>query len=1115
MVFVVPPSKVKTMLRSKSFCLQSPRWAVFGTGKLARPFRSGRWFVWSLFLLGVAAANPLWGQDTVEYARDIRPILADKCFACHGPDGNTRAADLRLDQFEAAVEGGAIVVGDPDASELMVRINLAADDPALMPPTSSHKTLSADERELLRRWIQQGAKYQSHWAFTAPVKPLFPPVQNEAWVTNAIDRFVLAQLEARGLEPNGPADPAVLARRLALDITGLPPKPEDIRDFVANPSPEAYEALIDKYMATPMWGEHRGRYWLDLARYADTHGIHFDNYREVWAYRDWVIEAFNQNKPFDQFTIEQLAGDMLPNATLDQQIATGFSRCNITTNEGGVIEEEYRVLYSVDRTETMAQTWMGLTVGCAVCHDHKFDPVTQVDFYQLAAFFNNTTQPVMDGNIANTPPTIFVPNKSERERWNQVQAELATARQSLAERRAAVSASLDSWLRQPQAAEQLIGTAAQSLERDLEFRIPSGPATAQIPWQKQQTEVVPAALPNSQDGNFPWALRADQFAVNDPPRLPGVGDLEGDRAFSMAVWIRFNGNANSGALLSKMADGAGYRGWDLWGEGGRIGMHLIHDWPANAVKVVTNEALASDQWHHVAFTYDGSQKAAGLKIYVGGRQVATTTQSDNLTASIRNDLDLVLFQRHGGRILDRSGLDDLRLYKRQLDPQEINELAQQKQLDSLRAGLVALQGQAQPVLEGELREMALNRYLTGLDSEHQRLTAEISRLEAEEAAMRRRGTLAHVMHENTEQTPSAYVLHRGQYEQRREQVTANTPAALPPMAENLPKNRLGLAQWLVAPEHPLTARVTVNQFWQSVFGQGLVASSGDFGLTGGLPSHPELLDYLAVEFREKDWDVKAFFKQVFLSSTYRQSAQVSEQKLSVDPDNVWLSRGPRFRMDAEMVRDYALAASGILVGDIGGPSVRPYQPPGVWEAVAMIGSNTRDYVEDRGPGLYRRSMYTIWKRSAPPASMDVFNAPSREACTVRRERTNTPLQALATLNDPQVIEAARHLAIEILRMEHSPVAMKIEPSASEHLVDRQLQTAAWRVVCRELQEHELDILRGSLQHLQEFYAQNPESAEALNKVGFSAAPTDLEPASLAAWTLLINQLFNLDEVVNK
>lgn len=1072
---------------------------------------------------------PVVAQETeakISYARDIRPILADKCFACHGADANTRAADLRLDQFEAAVEGGAIVPRDPAASEMIVRINLAADDSALMPPVSSHKALTDREREILWAWIQEGAVYEAHWAFAAPVEPPLPQTQNQEWPTNDLDRFVLARLEQRNLQPNPPADPATLIRRLSLDITGLPPSPEDVQSFLRDPSPAAYEALIDKWMATPAWGEHRGRYWLDLARYADTHGIHFDNYREIWAYRDWVIDAFNQNMPFDQFTIEQLAGDLLPNPTLDQQIASGFNRCNITTNEGGVIEEEYRVLYAIDRTETTAQTWMGLTVGCAACHDHKFDPISQSEFYQLSAFFNNTTQPVMDGNIPQTPPTVFVPRKAERQRWEDVKRELNEAKQARDQRRQTVSTGLDAWLRQPEATQQLLGDPDAGLTDGLQWHVPTGPIESQLPWTGPQPQQLSVQSVADVDGQHPWALRADRFTT--PPQFAGVGDLEGDQPFTLAAWIRFSGNQNSGALLSKMFDGEGYRGWDLWGEGGRVGMHLVHSWPDNALKVVTRDPVPSDQWQHVTVTYDGSRKAAGVRIYVNGAAVPTVTSNDRLSETMRNDLDVVLFKRHGTGTMSQLALDDVRLYTRGLEAPSVMALAQRNRLEQLRTALANPPAGDVPPLSDELRELALNRYLTQLDAEYPAMAAKVAALEKEQAEIRGRGTLAHVMNERLDQTPTAYVLFRGEYDQRREQVTANTPAMLPQLPEDGPKNRLGLARWLVSDDHPLTTRVTVNQFWQSVFGQGLVATSGDFGLTGTLPTHPELLDYLAVEFREDGWDVQRFFKRIFLSSTYRQSAQVSAEKLEIDVDNAWLSRGPRFRMDAEMIRDYALAASGILVPEVGGPSVRPYQPPGVWEAVAMIGSNTRDYRQDQGAGLYRRSMYTLWKRSAPPASMDIFNAPSREGCTVRRERTNTPLQALATLNDPQMIEAARYLATQILQRDgavswHEPTSDAGDGAAAGFVAAARavspdqaaLDAAAWRVLCRPLVAAESEVLLRSLQHLQEYYQAHPEDATALIAVGETPVPTDIDPDRLAAWTLLINQLLNLDEVVNK
>jgi len=1097
-------------------------------------------------------------DDQVSYSRDILPLLADKCFACHGPDASTRAADLRLDQLETAVDYGAIVPHSADDSEMIARIQLPPDDPAVMPPVETQKSLSESERDLLRRWIDQGAQYESHWAFAAPVQSPLPEVQDRTWPANEIDYFVLAKLESRGLRPAPPADPATLIRRVALDITGLPPEPELVENFVRDPSPAAYEAVIDQLMARPAWGEHRARYWLDLARYADTHGIHFDNFREIWAYRDWVIDAFNRNQPFDQFTIEQLAGDLLPQPTLDQQVATGFNRCNITTNEGGVIEEEYAVLYSWDRTETTAQTWMGLTVGCAACHDHKFDPLTQEEFYQLTAFFNNTTQPVMDGNVHNTPPTIFVPAKADRDRWEELQARLPKVRQQLEQRREAVSAGFDKWLSQPEATAQLVGDAAQSLQSGRQLRLPTGPRETRIPLgrgESGEADWLSLPAPPPADPQHPQALIADQFPGGSP-QLPGVGDLTGDQPFSMAVWLKFHGDQNNGALLSKMPNGDDYRGWDLWSEGGRVGMHLIHHWSSNAIKVVTQSPLPSDQWQHLTVTYDGSQKAAGLRIFVNGQAVAVTVANDNLSESIRNDLPLILFQRHGAGPMTKLALDDFQIWNRVLEDGEVVDVAGQRQLERLQQALArratsddsaADSSQAgDEALDPELRKLALDRYLERLDPQHRQLRQQIAELEEEQSSLRRQGTYAHVMHERDE-AATAHVRHRGQYDQRRQEVTADTPAMLPPMADDLPRNRLGLAQWLVSDDHPLTARVTVNQFWQSVFGHGLVASSGDFGMTGALPSHPELLDYLAVQFRQDDWDVQRFFKRIFLSQTYRQSAALTEEKLLVDPDNIWLSRGPRFRMDAEMLRDMALAASGILVPEIGGPSVRPYQPEGVWEAVAMIGSNTRDYRQDSGSGLYRRSMYTFWKRSAPPASMDVFNAPNRETCTVLRERTNTPLQALATLNDPQWIEAARFLATRVLRDSDSvPVSVAeaahgadvegadgvdkklaevVESGPGERPAAAENEAAVWsderldqitlRILCRRFDAVERDIARQSWESLLTYYQTAPEDAAQLIALGQAPVPNDLQPAALAAWTLLASQIMNLDEALNK
>jgi hypothetical protein len=789
-----------------------------------------------LRIVVIMASTAMWlgpagAADKPTYNRDIRPILAENCFPCHGPDSAARKAGLRLDRREAAIKAGAIVPGKPDESELVNRI-FSKERGEMMPPAASHKTLTAEQKERLKQWVAAGAEYQPHWSFIAATRPQPPVTKDPAWAKNPIDNFILAKLEATGLRPAPEADRPTLARRASLDLTGLPPSPAEVDAFVNDTSADAYQKYVDRLLQSPRWGEHRARAWLDAARYADTHGIHFDNYRECWAYRDWVINAFNRNQPFDQFTLEQLAGDLLPNPTLDQQVATGFHRCNITTNEGGVIAEEYAVLYARDRTETTARVWMGLTANCAVCHDHKFDPLSQKEFYSMSAFFNNTTQPVMDGNVKDTPPTLFVGTAEDRQRLPALEKEIADVKRQIEEQK-----------------------------------------------KQQKPESKPDAKPSPE------------------------------------------------------------------------------------------------------------------------------------------------------------------------------------------------------------------------------LAAKLVGLEKELVALRARGTMAHVMQERKE-APVAYFLFRGEYDKRRDQVKPDTPAFLPPMNEKGPKDRLGLAQWLLRPEHPLTARATVNRFWQEVFGTGIVRTTEDFGTTGELPSHPELLDWLAVEFRESGWDVKKLFRLMLTSAAYRQAALSTQEKLEKDPQNRLISRGPRFRMEAEMVRDYALAAAGLLVEKIGGPSVKPYQPEGVWEAVAMPESNTRFYKRDSGEPIYRRSLYTFWKRAAPPASMEVFNAPTRETCVVRRERTNTPLQALVTLNDPQFVEAARNLAQKALK-EGGPNT------------EVRMDFVARRALCRPLRPEEGKPLADVLAELLRYYQGHAEDAKSLIAVGESKADPALDAPTLAAWTMAVNTIMNFDELLNK
>jgi hypothetical protein len=1027
-------------------------------------------------------------EPTVEFNRDIRPILVDHCFACHGADSASRKADLRLDKRESAVEMGAIVPGDAAASSLIERIE-SHDPETLMPPPAVKKPLQPEQKELLKAWIASGAEYQPHWSFIAPVRPAVPEVQDKAWVKNPIDNFILAKLESMGLAPAPEADRRTLARRLSLDLTGLPPEPAVVEAFVADASPDAYEKFVDRLLESKHWGEHRGRHWLDVARYADTHGIHFDNYREVWSYRDWVIKAFNQNKPFDQFTIEQIAGDLLPNRTLDQQVASGFNRCNITTNEGGAIAEEYLVLYTRERTETVAQTWLGMTAGCAVCHDHKFDPLSQREFYELAAFFNNTTQGAMDGNIPNTPPILQVPRAEDEPRWNVIDGEIAQAQERLATRKQQARGEFDAWLASANAE-----AVARSLPTE-NLHLAAGLSEGEGKVTRLQVGGTDRTVPLSdkaawKPGNAGQALETQGAAFE----LADVGDFERDQPFSCSAWIKLNPNDSAGAIVARMDNGSGYRGWDMWVQARRVGMHIVSKWSDDALKVVSQTQVEGNTWTHVTVTYDGSSKAAGVKVYFNGQEQKTNVEADKLQNSIKTDVPFKLGQRHMSEPLAGLTVQDLRIYTKALTASEAEALGKTSRFAAL---LAKPADQRTPAESEEMYTWWLGTY----DKPHQEATAQVAQLEAEKSAIKARGAIAYVMQEKNEPA-MAFILNRGEYDQRKDSVQPDTPDILPPMSDDLPRNRLGYAQWLLQPEHPLTARVTVNRFWQEVFGDGLVRTAGDFGITGDLPVNQPLLDWLAVEFRETGWDVKKFFKLVVTSAAYRQAAINTPEKLLKDPQNRLLSRGPRYRMDAEMVRDYALAASGILVPKLGGPSVKPYQPDGVWEAVAMIGSNTRDYKRDSGENLYRRSMYTFWKRSAPPASMEIMNAPNRETCTVQRERTNTPLQALVTLNDPQFVEAARFLAQRVLKEGGADDAARLD-------------FLAQRLLARPLRENEKPIVLDSLAALRAHYTASANDAQQLITVGESKPDASLNASELAAWTMLTNELLNLDEALNK
>jgi hypothetical protein len=1037
-------------------------------------------------------------REALGFNRHIRPILAENCFQCHGPDPGSRKAKLRLDRqegFFGAREGGPLVVrGKPEGSPLYHRV-VSADPEEVMPPPKSHKVLSAAQKELVRKWIAQGAPWEPHWSFIKPERPALPAVKNLAWIRTPVDRFILARLEAAGLAPSPEADRRTLARRLWLDLTGLPPEPAEVEAFVGDRSADAYERLVDTLLESPRYGEHRARYWLDAARYADTHGLHFDNFREIWPYRDWVIAAFNRNMPFDRFTVEQIAGDLLPEPTPEQIIATGFHRCNITTNEGGSINEEVLANYARERVESTSWVWLGLTANCCVCHDHKFDPLTMKDFYSFSAFFRNTTQGAMDGNVRDTAPVMVLPRPDDRARWSELPRLSEERRQKLSARRGILRADFDRWLE-----IALPEDWDQEIER-------LGPPAFRLPLDAEQPqdaiEGISKGVPVRARAGGPvrWdAGRGSEKALvldgKSPLDMGDVGSFEKDTPFSCGCWLKLNKDFQGAAsVFARMDDDEGFRGWDLYVENGEVVAHLIHKWKEDAIKVVTTgRPLRAGNWQHLFVTYDGSMKAEGFKIYVDGKESKLRFEANSLKSETRTPTPFLVGRRKKSAALGGGLVQDIRIYDRRLAAGEVQRLAMH-----LRArDLLARSPLDRPAKEKD----ELFEVLVSGDPEVAEASRALAGLDAETKAIRDRSPVAYVMEEKKGVMPTANILFRGEYDKPRDKVEPAVFASLHPLPPEAPKNRLGLARWLASKDNPLTPRVVVNRFWQEVFGVGLVKTAEDFGIMGDPPSHPELLDFLAVEFRDGGWDVKKIFRLMLCSATYRQSAATSREKVEKDPANRLLSRGPRFRMDAEMLRDYALSVGGILSPKLGGPSVKPYQPDGVWDAVGMRESNTKTYQRDSGEALYRRSLYTFWKRMAPPASLEILNAPAREFSCVRRERTNTPLQALVTLNDPQFIEAARALAQNCLKRSGG------DPRGT-------LGEMARRVLGRPLGEREMSVVERGRERLLAHYRAHPEDAKALLTVGESRPEPSLDPAELAALTMISNELLNLDEVLNK
>ena len=1038
------------------------------------------------FLVSAAFA----AEEKVEFNRDIRPIVAENCFHCHGPDPGTRKVGLRLDTeagfFAPRVdkkgheEPPTILKGQPDKSPLFQRIT-SKDEEEVMPPPETHKKLLPDQIALVRRWIEQGAPWQPHWSLVAPQKAPLPEVADATWPKNPIDRFVAAKLAATGLKPAPEADAATLIRRVSLDVTGLPPAPALLTKHLpkdgARLSDAQLSALIDELMALPAYGEHRARYWLDAARYADSHGLHFDAYREMWPYRDWVVKSFNRNQPFDQFTLEQLAGDLLPNPTEDQRIATGLQRCNPTTNEGGTIVEENLANYAADRVQTMGWVYLGLTTNCAQCHDHKFDPFSQKDFYAMSAFFRNTTQGGLDGNVKDGKgPVLYLPNDADRPRWNVLPAEIAKGNEQVAAARKLGTPLFEQWFATAKPADLDADIPTKGLIARLALNegtgIPAGTTAAGTPvtWKK-----------DGKSGPAPTFKQGSHLIVGE------AGNFSTKQAFSAAAWARPDKLEGNGTIIGRMDDPKGAQGWTLFHAAKNYGVYIISKWPDDAIKVVTTKNPARATWQHVTMTYDGSGKASGVKIYVDGVLAETRGEVDKLKTDTKAATPTRLGQRSQSEPF-HGNIQDVFLYARTLAPTEVTTLSK---LAPLRQMLAGKPGPKQ-------KETLLEYYLSNRHPPSMVATALVTKLTAEQTMIRGRSPMTHVQEEKMDSQAMANILIRGAYDKKGEAVAAEIPSALGKLPADAPRNRLGLAKWILSDANPLTTRVTVNRMWQELFGTGLVKTSEDFGIMGSLPSHPELLDWLAIDFRTHGWDVKRFYKQLLTSATYRQAAINTQQKIDKDRDNALLSRGPRFRMDAEMLRDQALAVSDTLSPRMGGPGTKPYQPENIWE---VVGVGIQVYKPDSGENLYRRSLYNYWRRMAPPASLDLFNAPSREVSCVRRDRTNTPLQALVMLNDPQYVEASRVLAQHTLQAGGDDVA--------------RLNAAALRLLSRPLKSAETAILTDSLGKLRAHYVAVPGDAAALLGVGDSKSDEKLPKSELAAWTMVCSQLLNLDEILNK
>jgi hypothetical protein len=1061
-----------------------------------------------LLYLSVGVCILAASEPAVQFNRDIRPILSEHCYTCHGPDERKRFSKLRLDGEASAKSdlGGhfAIVPGQPAASELLKRVN-SNDLARRMPPAySGAERLSSREIDLLTRWITQGAQWQKHWAFIPPVRPDLPEISDRNWPKNPIDSFVMARLDAEGLKPSPEAEKRALIRRVSFDLTGLPPTPGEVEAFVRDGSPGAYEKVVDRLLASSRYGERMASRWLDAARYADTNGYQTDAERDMWRWRDWVINAFNRNMPYDRFTVEQIAGDLLPGATRDQVIATGFNRNHRGNGEGGIIPEEYSVEYVVDRVDTTSTVFLGVTLGCARCHNHKFDPFTQAEYYRMFAYFNQVPERGNAFKYGNSPPTVAAPIPEQEARLKALDSRLAVAQQRELDLEPQIARAQREW-------EKSLGSGSEvdwapsrgvavhlSLDGNLNGQITSDPPRSEKYLYLMENGPVQKEV--SFTGKSEWRDGAAQYA---PGRSGQSGDFDGKRyidvgnvgnfgfydSFTLSAWI--NPSTATGTILSRANDEAEGKGFALFLKDGHLSANLLQRWLDDGVRIESEAAIPLNRWSHVALTYDGSRLASGVRLYLNGQLLKARVLLDYLNQPFDVKQPLRIGAGPGPANRFRGRIAEVRVYRSALSSEEVAMLALRDAVSRLAQLEPARRTSAQ---EAKLRESFLDQGAPeALRTAHQEVR------DLREQRSRLVDSFPTVMVMQDSPTPrETHILQRGAYDRPGDKVDAGVPSALGASVAGAAQNRLGLAQWLVDPSNPLTARVAVNRFWQNAFGVALVKTVEDFGSQGEWPSHPELLDWLATEFVRTGWDMKAIQKTIVMSATYRQASRVTPELLQKDPENRLLARGPRLRLPAEMLRDQALAISGLLVEKIGGPSVKPYQPAGLWKEL----SGGDDYKPDTGEGLHRRSLYTFWKRTAPPTMMMNFDAAGRETCVVRELRTNTPLQALDLMNDVTYLEAARKMAERMIREGGDTPASRIAYGF-------ELATA------RASRDREARVLAESLAFYRDGFQSDPAAAAKYLSQGLATRDEKLDTRELAAYSVVASLILNLDATVTK